>query len=160
MPQENKRNGWSTVHRSTHPQGKQNGTKKNAEMAGISQKKKRHRIWSCKAVDNRLFQNVQDSRQSHKVHHESHEELESRFDRRRKNSCRSENPVRYLLRRCSFTITIRYSDDATQSHTKKMYRKLHIYKIARKNQPRNVHRWHQTVWKEKMKNNWRLSYGQ
>ena len=44
-----------------------------------------------------LSKNQQDIRQSHSIHHRSHENVKSRIDSELKNFSRDENPERYLL---------------------------------------------------------------
>ena len=58
-------------------------------------------------------QNVQNIRWSHKLHGENHENLESRIDSRRKKLSWSKDPKRYFSRRCTITLTIHNSHDAT-----------------------------------------------
>ena len=54
-----------------------------------------------KKLDERLSQNVQNTRQSHKVYRENHGKLESKIDSRRKKLIWRENPGR-----CTITINI------------------------------------------------------
>ena len=71
-------------------------------------------IWYSSAkLDNRLFQNVQDIPQSHKVYQKYQEKLESQTDSRRKKLSWRENPERDLPERCAITITICDRDNAT-----------------------------------------------
>ena len=67
-------------------------------------------------LDNRLFQNVQNIWRSHKVYRGNHEKLESGIDSYRKNIRWGEDPEGYIPGRCTITITICNSDDATQLH--------------------------------------------
>ena len=53
-----------------------------------------------------------------KVYRENHEKLESGIDCKMKNLNWGENSERYLPGRCTITITICDSDDATESHRK------------------------------------------
>ena len=68
-------------------------------------------------LDNRLSQNVLDTRRSYKVYRKYHGKLESQNDSKRKKLNRGENLERDLPGRCALTITICNWDDATQSHT-------------------------------------------
>ena len=72
-------------------------------------------------VHNRLFENVQDIRQSHKIHHGSHEAVESEIDNGKKNFIRGENPERHFPGRCSVTIIIHNSNDTFQLYTKEVH---------------------------------------
>ena len=68
-------------------------------------------------MDNRLSQNVQESRQNHKVHDENHEKLENGTDSGRKKLSWGENPEWYIPGRWAVTITMYNRDDATQPFT-------------------------------------------
>ena len=61
--------------------------------------------------DNRFSKNIQDIRQSHKIHQGSNEKMVSGINSKRKNFSCGENPKRY------FAITICNSIDATQLYT-------------------------------------------
>ena len=65
---------------------------------------------------NRLPQNIQEIRQSHKVYQKYHGKLESGTDSRRKKLNWGENPEKDLPEGYAITIIICNSDDATQSH--------------------------------------------
>ena len=68
-------------------------------------------------LDNKLSQNREDIRLSHKDYRENHEKLESVIDMGKKKFSTGENPERYIPGRQTFTISIYNSNDATQSHT-------------------------------------------
>ena len=85
---------------------------------------------------------------SHTVYREDHRNLESGIDSRRKKLNRRKDPVRHIPGKCIITITIRNSDDATQSHSQEMHSRIQTQLIARKDQPLNVNRRHQTVRKK------------
>ena len=68
-------------------------------------------------LDDRLYQNVQDTRRRHKVYRENHEKLASGIDSQRKKFSWGKNPERYIPWVCIITITVYNSDDATQLHT-------------------------------------------
>ena len=53
---------------------------------------------------------------------------------------------RYISRRCTITITIHNSDDATQPHTQKCTAGYKLSKSQGKDQLPNVHRQYQTVY--------------
>ena len=82
---------------------------------------KRHIIWSTK-LDNKWSQNVQNNRRSHKLYRENHGNLESGIDTREKKFSCGKDPEKYIRRRCTITITICYSNYATQPHTQEMHR--------------------------------------
>ena len=96
MPQGNKRNIWFTVH-------------------CIDWLHKG--LYGSSILDNRFSENVQDIRQSHKIHYRNHEKLESRIDSKKINVSRGENLERYLPGSCVFAITILNSNGATQLNT-------------------------------------------
>ena len=107
----------ATLHWSTHPQREQNETKKSSDIVDWLQKG----IWYGPAMlDNELPQNEQNIRWRHKFNRENHEKLESEIDSRRENLSWNEDLVRYILGKCTITITSCYSDDATQPHTWEM----------------------------------------
>ena len=66
--------------------------------------------------DNWLFQNVQDIRQSPKIHRGSNEKLRNGNDSGRKKSRLGENQERNISGRCTLTFTICHYDDATKSN--------------------------------------------
>ena len=75
-------------------------------------------IWySLANLDNRLSQNVQDTRRRNKVYWEYDEKLVSGIDSRREKLSWGENLERDLPGRCTIAIKICNSDDATESHT-------------------------------------------
>ena len=62
MPKGNKRDRWLTVHWSAHPQKEQSGSEKCQLQ---------EELWYVLAILNsRLFENVLDIQQSHKIHNE------------------------------------------------------------------------------------------
>ena len=75
-------------------------------------------------MDNRLLQNVQDIRQSHKVYRGNQKKLEGGIDSRRKRISWGKNPERNLPGRCNITITICNSDDTTELHNQEMHRQI------------------------------------
>ena len=62
-------------------------------------------IWSAK-LNNKLPQNVRGIRRSHKLNRENHEKLESGIDSKRKKLSWSEDPERYIPRRCAVIFAI------------------------------------------------------
>ena len=108
----------ATVHRSALPRRVKDPTEKSSYGLGWLQK----RIWyGPTKLDNKLPQNVQNIRQSHKPYRENHENLESGIDSRREKLSRSEDPKRYIWRKCTITFTIHNCHDATQSYPLKMH---------------------------------------
>ena len=86
-------------------------------------------IWYDPAMlDNRLSQNVQDIRLSHKVYGKYHRKLESRTDCRRKKLNWGENPDRDLLGKYAITISICKSDEATHWQFRKYTVKYKFHK--------------------------------
>ena len=71
------------------------------------------KAYGSKKLDNTLSQNVQNITSSHKVHQQNHENLESGIDRQRKKIHWRKDPKRYFPRRCSITLIIHNSHDAT-----------------------------------------------
>ena len=80
--------------------------------------------WLQKAYDNKIPQNVQDIRRSHKLYWENYENLENGIDSRREKLSWNEDPERYIPERRAITTTICNSDDATEPHTQKMFRRI------------------------------------
>ena len=78
---------------------------------------KKGQLSDLEKLDYRLTKLVQDIRQSHKLHHGSHEKLESIIDHKRKKCSRGKCPEKYPPGICNFTITISNSDKATQLST-------------------------------------------
>ena len=72
----------------------------------------------------KLSQNVLDITQSHKVHRGNHEKLESGNDNWSKKLNWGKNPERYIPGRWTITITICDSDNAIQSLTWEMHRRI------------------------------------
>ena len=114
MQQVNQRHRRTTLHWSAHPQREQDETEKSTYGLDWLQKG----IWYGPAkLDNKLPQNVQDIRSSHKLYRENYENLKSGIDSRRAKLSWSEDPERYIPGRCNITITICNSDDTSQPHT-------------------------------------------
>ena len=121
MPQRIQRHGRATLHWSAHPQREQDETEKSSYGLGWLQKA----IWyGSTKLDNKLPQNEQNIRWSHKLYRENHENLESEIDNRQEKLTCSEDPKRYIPRRCTIIITIYDCDDVTQPHTQKMYSRI------------------------------------
>ena len=98
------------LHRSAHPQRKQDQTEKSSYGLDWPQKG----IWYDSAkLDNKLPQNVQNINRSHKLYRENHGNLESRLDNKRKKLSWSKDPKKYISMRCTVTVTIHNCDDAT-----------------------------------------------
>ena len=86
-------------------------SRKNLAMAWIDYKKG---IWyGPTKLDNTLSQNVQNITWSHKLHRKDHANQESGTDSRRKKLCWNKDPKRDFPRRCTITLTIHNSHDAT-----------------------------------------------
>ena len=95
---------------------------KNLAMAWIDYKKG---IWNGLAkLDNKLPQNVQNIRWSHKLYQENHKNLESGIDSKRKKLSWSKDPKMYFSRRCTITVIVHNFDDATSPHTKKIHSRI------------------------------------
>ena len=87
-------------------------------MAWIDLKKA---IWYGPAkLDNKLPQNIQDIKRSHTFY----ENLKSGIDSRREKLSWSKDPKNYIPGRCTLTITIFNSNDATQPHTQEMHSRI------------------------------------
>ena len=115
VPLRNKRNCWLTLNWSTNPQEEQSKVEKCDHH--IDRLWKGQTKYDPTILDCRLSKHLPDIWQNHKIHHRSHEKLESGINSRRKNFCRGKNPKRHLLGRCYFTATICSSNDATQLHS-------------------------------------------
>ena len=110
MPQRIQRHRRVTLHRSAHPKQEQDQTEKSSYGLDWLQKG----IWYSPAkLDDKLPQNVQNIKWSHRLYRENHENLESGIDSRREKLSWSEGPMRYISKRCTITITIHNCDDAT-----------------------------------------------
>ena len=106
-----------TLHRSTHPKWEQDKTEKSSNGLDWLQKV----IWyGSTKLDNKLSQNVQNITWSHKLYRPDHENLESGPDSRRKKHSWNKDPKRHFPRRCTITLTIHNSRDATEPHSLKM----------------------------------------
>ena len=111
MLQRIQRHSRITLHRSAHQhKWEQNQTEKSS--CGLDWLQKG--IWyGSTKQDNKLSQNVQNIRWSHKLYRENHENPERWIDSRRKKLKWSKDPKRYFSRRYSITITIHNCHDAT-----------------------------------------------
>ena len=69
---------------------------------------------------------------SHKIYREERGNLKSGTDSRRKKPSRGEDPERHIPGRCTITITIWHSDDATQWHSQEMHSRIQTHLIAKK----------------------------
>ena len=117
-----------------------NNNKNNLAMAWIDYKKS---IWyGATKLDTTRSQNVQNITWSHKLHRTDHANLESGADSRRKKHCWNKDPKRDFPRRCTLTLTIHNSYDATEPHTQKMRSRMQTQQITREDQPPNVNGWH------------------
>ena len=96
-------------------------------------------------LDNKLSQNVQNIRWSHKLYRENHQNLVSEIDSRREKLSWSKDPKRYIPRRCTITITIYNCNDATKPHTQEVHNRIQTYYSAVKDKSPDVHGRHQTV---------------
>ena len=138
MPQRIQRLSRITTHRSTHPKWEQDKMEKSSYGLDWLQKG----IWyGPTKLDTTLSQNVQNITWSHKLHRTRHENLESGADSRRKKHSWNKDPKRDFPRRCTITLTIHNSHDATEPHTQKMRSRIQTQQIAREDQPPNVHEW-------------------
>ena len=72
-------------------------------------------------LDNKLSENVQDIKQSHKLYRENYENLENWIGSKKENLCRSKCSECYIPGRCTITITICNKYDTTQQYTKEMH---------------------------------------
>ena len=78
----------------------------------------KHLSYGSVKLDNSSSENVQNIRQSHKIHHRTHENLEIGSNSRRKYFSRRENPERHLSGTRAFTNTMSNSNDATQLYVR------------------------------------------
>ena len=126
MPQRIQSQSRITLHRSTHRKWEQDKTEKSSYGLDWLQKG----IWyGPTKLDTTLYQNVQYITWSHKLHRKGHANLESGADSRRKKLSRSKDPKRDFPR-CSITLTIHNSHDATELHTQKMQSRIQTQQIA------------------------------
>ena len=110
MPQRIQRHSRTTLHRSTNPKWEQDQTEKSSYGLYRLQKD----IWCAfTKLDNKLPQSVQNITWSHQLYRKNHEDLESGNDDKRKKLSWNKDPKRYFLRRCTITVTIHNSHDAT-----------------------------------------------
>ena len=109
MPQKIKRYCRITLHRSTHPKWEQDKTEKSSYGLDWLQK---GICYGSSKLDNTLFQNGQNIAWLHKLHRKDHANLERGVDCRRKISW-NKDPKRDFPRRCTITLTIHNSHDAT-----------------------------------------------
>ena len=124
MPQGNNTNRRSTIHWSTYLQEEQNEL--NKSICGLDWLQKSIRYGPVK-LDNRISKCTRYPTKSWS-HRRNHKKLVSGINSRKKKFTWDENPERYIPGRCTITITIGNSDDATQSNSKKTCRLLHTYK--------------------------------
>ena len=99
-----------TLHRSANPKREQDQTEKSSygldwQQNGIG--------YGPTKLDNKLPQNVENIRGIHKLYRENHKNLESRIDSKRLRLSWSEDPKRYISRRCTINFTIHNCHDAT-----------------------------------------------
>ena len=127
MAQGTKKNMKSTKHLSIQLRRQQNKMKKSNYGVKWLQKSIQygHAKW-----ESRQSHNVQDMRRRNKVYQEYLEKLESGIDSRRKR-------LRNLSERCTITMTIYNSDNATQSRSKKIHNKNFIN--HKKHQTLHIH---------------------
>ena len=138
MPQRIQRHSGITLHRSTHPKWEQDKTENS--IYGLDWQKG---IWyGPTKLDNTLSQNVQNITWSLKLHRTDHANLESGADSRRKRLSWNKDPKRDFPKRCTITLTIHNSHDATEPHSQKMRSQIQTQQIAREDQSPNVHGWH------------------
>ena len=110
MLQRIQRHSRVTLQRSAHPKWEQDQMEKFSYGLDCLQKG----IWYGLAkLDNKLPQNVQNIRWSNKLYQENHENLESGIDSRREKLSWKKDPNRYILGRCTITVTIHNCHDAT-----------------------------------------------
>ena len=99
-----------TLHRSTYPKWEQDQTEKSSYSLDWQQ----NDVWfGSSKLDNKLPQNVQNTKWSHKLYQENHENLESGIDCRRKKLSWNKDPKMYISRRCTIIVTIHNCHDAT-----------------------------------------------
>ena len=79
---------WLLCHE-TKPKQNQSGQSKT-EQCSHGLNRKMLTLWS-ENLDNRMFENLQNIRQSHKLPHENHEKLKNRISSRRTNHSKGEN---------------------------------------------------------------------
>ena len=114
MPQRIHRHRRVTLHRSAHPKREQDLREKSRYSLDWLQKG----IWfGSTKLDNKLPQNIQNIRGSHKFYRKNYENLESGTDSRREKLSWSKGPKRYISSRCTITVTIHNCHDATWPHT-------------------------------------------
>ena len=110
IPQRIQRHSRITLHRSTNPKWEQDKTEKPSYGLDWLERG----IWyGSTKLDNTLSQNVQNIAKSHKLHWKDHANLESGADSRRKKLSWNKDPKRHFPRRCTITLTIHNSHDAT-----------------------------------------------
>ena len=118
MPQMIQRHSRDTLNWLAHPQRKQDETQKSSYGMDWQHKG----IWyGPTKLDNKLSQNVQNIRRSHKLYREHHENPESGIDSRREKLNWSEDLKSYIPGRCTLIINIYNCDDATQPNTLEMH---------------------------------------
>ena len=110
-----------TSHRSAHPKRDREQTEKSSYDRDWLRKV----LWYGPAkLHDKLPQNVQNIRWSHKLYRENHENLESGIDKRRENVSWGKNPKKYFSRKCIIPVNIHNCHDATSPHAQKMHSRL------------------------------------
>ena len=145
MPQRIQRHSGITLCRSTHPKWEQDKTEKS--RYGLDWLRKG--IWyGPTKQDTTQSQNVQNITRSHKLHRTDHDNLKNRPDNRRKKHNWNKDPKMHFPRRCTITLTIHNSHDATEPHSQKRRSRIHTQQIRREDQPPDVHGWHKIICKK------------
>ena len=124
MPQVDQRQKWITVKWLTHPLGEQDETKNSSNGVDWQQKGICHGLAK---LEKKLSQNVKDIRRSQKLYGEDHGSLVSGIDRWRKKLSWGKDPESYFTGKCTITIIICYSNDATQPHILEMYQRIQTW---------------------------------
>ena len=118
------------------PKWEQNQTEKSSYGLDWLQKG----IWyGPTKLDTVLSQNVQNITWNHKLYRKKHEDLESKANCRRKKRSWNKYPKRHFTRRCTITLTIHHTHDATEPHSQKMRSRIQTQQITREDRPPNVH---------------------
>ena len=95
--------------------------RKNLAMAGINYKKV---MISPAKLDNKLPQNVQNIKWSHKLYRENRKNLKRGIDCSRKKLSWSKEPKRYFSTRCTITVTIHNCHGVPLPLTQKMHSRM------------------------------------
>ena len=115
------RNWRATLHWSAYPRREQDETEKSSYGLDRLQK---GIFYGLAKLDIKLPPNVQNIRWSLKLYGKNYENLVTRIDSKREKLSWSEDPKRYIPKRCTITMTIRNSDDATQPHTQEKHSRI------------------------------------